>query len=488
MKPIKTKPRLPPASIYVLLPPLPPLTRPKSVTTFSAATTLPVRPPEPRFTNKPSSTLRLIIWTASLPLPLLTIRPPPRTALPAPTKSFSRSMNVLPSPLLMLMVLAVVPFTWINAARSRAVTFTLPLSAVMPFRAILAVPVPAPTVTLTLPVAEVALTFVREMVEEVSPALTVTPLLPTSVTPVRVMVAPVLALTVTSPLEVVMLDTPMVALLPALMANEPTVLEFTVMLSPLPGRAMVRAPLTVSGPTVTLSLLPVVLWMVWLPTTFVVTVTVSGVMVLPTVPSPMLMVWFQFPDPVPMRLPVMVIGPEPLPTVMVSVRVVLSGAVSVPDTVTAPELAPTATVLLPPPLPLPVGRTTVTAPSLAPTNTLSSPETMAFWETPPAKLSPTVRARLPAPPLSENAEVGSSGMGGCEAKALPTMMLSAPETAVLNATVWELLVSGLPSPMVADSDPADPPTVTVRKKLPVETVSAPFTVSFAIKRLELGRM
>src|SRR5579883_572680 len=462
MKPIKTKPRLPPASIYVLLPPLPPLTRPKSVTTFSAATTLPVRPPEPRFTNKPSSTLRLIIWTASLPLPLLTIRPPPRTALPAPTKSFSRSMNVLPSPLLMLMVLAVVPFTWINAARSRAVTFTLPLSAVMPFRAILAVPVPAPTVTLTLPVAEVALTFVREMVEEVSPALTVTPLLPTSVTPVRVMVAPVLALTVTSPLEVVMLDTPMVALLPALMANEPTVLEFTVMLSPLPGRAMVRAPLTVSGPTVTLSLLPVVLWMVWLPTTFVVTVTVSGVMVLPTVPSPMLMVWFQFPDPVPMRLPVMVIGPEPLPTVMVSVRVVLSGAVSVPDTVTAPELAPT--------------------------NTLSSPETMAFWETPPAKLSPTVRARLPAPPLSENAEVGSSGMGGCEAKALPTMMLSAPETAVLNATVWELLVSGLPSPMVADSDPADPPTVTVRKKLPVETVSAPFTVSFAIKRLELGRM
>src|SRR5579883_2537264 len=462
MKPIKTKPRLPPASIYVLLPPLPPLTRPKSVTTFSAATTLPVRPPEPRFTNKPSSTLRLIIWTASLPLPLLTIRPPPRTALPAPTKSFSRSMNVLPSPLLMLMVLAVVPFTWINAARSRAVTFTLPLSAVMPFRAILAVPVPAPTVTLTLPVAEVALTFVREMVEEVSPALTVTPLLPTSVTPVRVMVAPVLALTVTSPLEVVMLDTPMVALLPALMANEPTVLEFTVMLSPLPSRAMVRAPLTVSGPTVTLSLLPVVLWMVWLPTTFVVTVTVSGVMVLPTVPSPMLMVWFQFPDPVPMRLPVMVIGPEPLPTVMVSVRVVLSGAVSVPDTVTAPELAPT--------------------------NTLSSPETMAFWETPPAKLSPTVRARLPAPPLSENAEVGSSGMGGCEAKALPTMMLSAPETAVLNATVWELLVSGLPSPMVADSDPADPPTVTVRKKLPVETVSAPFTVSFAIKRLELGRM
>src|SRR5579883_3457693 len=462
MKPIKTKPRLPPASIYVLLPPLPPLTRPKSVTTFSAATTLPVRPPEPRFTNKPSSTLRLIIWTASLPLPLLTIRPPPRTALPAPTKSFSRSMNVLPSPLLMLMVLAVVPFTWINAARSRAVTFTLPLSAVMPFRAILAVPVPAPTVTLTLPVAEVALTFVREMVEEVSPALTVTPLLPTSVTPVRVMVSPVLALTVMSPLDVVMLDTPMVALLPALMANEPTVLEFTVMLSPLPGRAMVRAPLTVSGPTVTLSLLPVVLWMVWLPTTFVVTVTVSGVMVLPTVPSPMLMVWFQFPDPVPMRLPVMVIGPEPLPTVMVSVRVVLSGAVSVPDTVTAPELAPT--------------------------NTLSSPETMAFWETPPAKLSPTVRARLPAPPLSENAEVGSSGMGGCEAKALPTMMLSAPETAVLNATVWELLVSGLPSPMVADSDPADPPTVTVRKKLPVETVSAPFTVSFAIKRLELGRM
>src|SRR5579871_4036561 len=486
MKPIKTKPRLPPASMYVLLPPLPPLTRPKSVTTFSAATTLPVRPPEPRFTNKPSSTSRPIIKSWLLPLPLVTFSPPPRTAPFVPAKSFSRSMNVLPLPLLTLMVLAVVPSTVIAAAMSRAVTFTLPLSAVMPFRAILAVPVPAPTVTLTPP--EVALTFVREMVEEVSPALTVTPLLPTSVTPVRVMVAPVLALTVTSPLEVVMLDTPMVALLPALMANEPTVLEFTVMLSPLPGRAMVRAPLTVSGPTVTLSLLPVVLWMVWLPTTFVVTVTVSGVMVLPTVPSPMLMVWFQFPDPVPMRLPVMVIGPEPLPTVMVSVRVVLSGAVSVPDTVTAPELAPTATVLLPPPLPLPVGRTTVTAPSLAPTNTLSSPETMAFWETPPAKLSPTVRARLPAPPLSENAEVGSSGMGGCEAKALPTMMLSAPETAVLNATVWELLVSGLPSPMVADSDPADPPTVTVRKKLPVETVSAPFTVSFAIKRLELGRM
>src|SRR5579871_6561730 len=481
MKPIKTKPRLPPASMYVLLPPLPPLTRPKSVTTFSAATTLPVRPPEPRFTNKPSSTSRPIIKSWLLPLPLVTFSPPPRTAPFVPAKSFSRSMNVLPLPLLTLMVLAVVPSTVIAAAMSRAVTFTLPLSAVMPFRAILAVPVPAPTVTLTPP--EVALTFVREMVEEVSPALTVTPLLPTSVTPVRVMVAPVLALTVTSPLEVVMLDTPMVALLPALMANEPTVLEFTVMLSPLPGRAMVRAPLTVSGPTVTLSLLPVVLWMVWLPTTFVVTVTVSGVMVLPTVPSPMLMVWFQFPDPVPMRLPVMVIGPEPLPTVMVSVRVVLSGAVSVPDTVTAPELAPTVIVSLPA-----VGRTTVTAPAPLPIDTLWLPATTAVSETPPAKLLPTVRARLPALPLSENVEVGSSGMGGCEGKALPTVMLSAPETAVLNATVWELLVSGLPSPMVADSDPADPPTVTVRKKLPVETVSAPFTVSFAIKRLELGRM